>query len=166
MGTQEDRIGEALGPALAPGDRAHRPVRRILGRAARRSRLLLAALALAMVLPVAQASPAVAGSVGACNPWWSSQNHYVCVGVSTGSKNYSNRTQYVYAVAVRTHLEPWRLEAWIGDGPTGVAWYRTASGETYVRWPVNRWVKNGSGICGAYHHRYGGRSVACIKIKV
>ncbi len=141
----------------APSDRRSRR---------RATRLVVAASLLIALLQVVYPASARAADVGACNPWHQSQYPYVCVGASTGSKNYSNRTQWVGEVAVRTALEPWKFEAWIGDGPSGVAWYRTASGVTYMKWTVNRWVKNGSGICGAYHHRYGGRSVACITIKV
>lgn len=127
-----------------------------------------AALALALIFGgiVLDAPPASAGGAGNCEPWWSAKYPYVCVGVTTGAKNYSNGTQYVSKVVIRTALQPSFMEAWIGNGPTGVAWYRSKSGVTSATWYPNRWVKNGSGICGAYRHRSGGRSVTCITIRV
>lgn len=135
----------------------------------RGARALIAALVtvgVATVGFVGTAPTASAASVGMCNPWWGTENPYVCVGAQTGQKNLTNRTQWVSTVTVRTTLNPGRMEAWIGNGPSGVAWFGSVSGATYRTWTVNRWVKNGSGICGAYYHRFGGRSVACITIKV
>lgn len=95
-----------------------------------------------------------------------------CISVVTGTKNKSNRTQYVESITIHAPTEarrankPSKLEAWAGNGPTGVAWYNTKKGLS-VTWTVNKWIKNGSGICGAY--TWPGttnRSIACITIKV
>jgi hypothetical protein len=136
-------------------------------------RRVLSALAIVIVMTfsttLASSSPASAQTVRGCAQSWSEWVG-TCVTVVTGSKNAGNRTQWVSSVTVNAPREarvvnrPGRLEAWAGNGPTGVAWYRSANGLS-ITWSVNMWIKNGSGICGAFPSG-GSRSIACITIRV
>ena len=120
---------------------------------------------LVVATAVAMASPAYAATVNGCAQGWS-QYHGTCIWVDTGGKNTSNHTQWVSQITVAApyNVPPSTLEAWAGNGPTGVAWYHSTYG-TYVTWSVNMWIKSNSGICGAYTYRDGsGRSIVCITI--
>jgi len=90
-----------------------------------------------------------------------------CIVVYTASKDFTNHTQYVSQITVDAPSS-WApgglLEAWAGNGPTGVAWYASQY-TNHQTWTINKWIKTGSGICGAYGVN-GSRSVACITIKV
>jgi hypothetical protein len=133
---------------------------------------MTALLVIGMTFPMlmTSASPASATTVGGCAQGWS-QWPGTCIQVVTGSKNFSNGTQYVRSITVsapreaRVYNRPGTIEAWAGNGPTGVAWYRSTHGLT-VTWTIDRWIKNGSGICGAFGPWSGGRSIACITIRV
>jgi hypothetical protein len=124
--------------------------------------LSVAGLALAGSLA---STTAASASVNGCAQGWS-QYHGVCIYVTTGGKNTSNHTQWVSQISVQMADAPGsKIEAWAGNGPTGVAWYRSQNGVTSVTWPINQWIKTKSGICGAY--TYPGtsdRSIACITI--
>lgn len=121
----------------------------------------------AAVASLVVADPAFAdGQVSNCAGWGDPSSN-ACVVVWTGSKNTANHTQYVSQIRVnapRSWAPNGLLEAWAGDGPTGVAWYASQYTTTQT-WTVNKWIKNGSGVCGAYGVS-GQRSVACISIKV
>jgi len=113
-------------------------------------------------------APASAATVSGCAQGWS-EYRGTCIWVDTGSKNYTSKTQYVsqITVAAPRGATASKMEAWAGNGPTGVAWYRSTSSATYITWRIDKWIKTGSGICGAY--TYPGtttRSIACISIKV
>lgn len=115
----------------------------------------------------APASAATGATVSGCAQGWSSYTG-TCIWVVTGSKNASNHTQWVSQITVQAPrgASAGKLEAWAGNGPTGVAWYRSGNG-TYVTWSINMWIKNGSGICGAYTYPgTSSRSIACITISV
>ncbi len=113
---------------------------------------LLALLAIVMTVPGLQASPASA-MVNACG------SARLCIDVYTGSKNYSNRTQYVDVVDVYTGSGTAYLETW-GDG-----FYQTASNSASTRFYIRRWVRSGTYVCGA-GTSYGKRTIACIAIRV
>jgi hypothetical protein len=109
-----------------------------------------------VVAPLASASVASSASVINCG------GQTVCVVVNTGAKNTSNHTQLISSIEVDG---AWSglLEAWIGNGPTGVAWYASARGQNKT-WYPNVWAKSGSGVCGAL--TASGRQVSCISISV
>lgn len=119
--------------------------------------LKLKILVVAIVLSGAMlitATPANAAYVDGCT-------RGVCIGVSTGGKNYSNRTQWVDYIYVMPNTTSYKVEAW-ADGYYGAA-YNSGS-RTFV---INRWVRNGTYVCGAATHYNGGpRYVACIAIRV
>lgn len=85
--------------------------------------------------------------------------------VGTGSKNYSNHTQWVSYITVMTGSYgacPGKLEAWTYH------WYaaKAVCGSTATTWYISKWVPSGNAVCGASLNRYGGRDVACIAIRV
>jgi hypothetical protein len=85
--------------------------------------------------------------------------------VYTGSKNYSNRTQWVSRITVMTGRGgacPGRLEGWT------YGWYASEEvcGQTERTFWISRWIPSGNGVCGASRNIYGGRDVACITIRV
>lgn len=81
------------------------------------------------------------------------------VDVYTGSKNYSNRTQWVDTIEVYLGSGN-KVEAW-GDG-----FYRSASGKR-ARWYIGRWVRSGTYVCGATNITGSSqRKIACISIRV
>ena len=81
------------------------------------------------------------------------------VDVYTGSKNYSNRTQWVDTIEVYLGSGN-KVEAW-GDG-----FYRSAGGQR-ARWYIGRWVRSGTYVCGATNISGSSqRKIACISIKV
>jgi hypothetical protein len=115
--------------------------------------LLTAALATGLLST--KASAAVVQATGGGTWIW----------VTTGAKNYSNRTQWVSKVTVLTGSAgacPGKLEAWTYN------WYATKAvcGSYAISWFVNRWIPSGNGVCGASLNRYGGRDIACISIRV
>ncbi|WP_034091608.1 hypothetical protein [Streptacidiphilus albus] len=119
--------------------------------------------------PAAAAAHAVRpddGVVGSC-AGSGDPDHNTCITVYTETKNTTNHTQYVGQIVV-TAPDSWApgglLEAWAGNGPTGIAWYQSEYG-TYQVWTIDQWIKNGSGICGSYTAG-SSRSVACISISV
>lgn len=124
----------------------------------------VAVLAAFMVLP---AKPAAAETwVTSCNGSIGSVWQDMCVHVETGGKDYSTGSQWVSKVVVWWRYDTANLEAWAGDGPTGVAWYGSSRG-THVTWTVDKWIKSGSGVCGAgWQESPYGRVVGCIEIKV
>lgn len=134
--------------------------------AAKKSALGLSVAALALAGSLTSATAASA-SVNGCAQSYS-QDHGVCIYVVTGSKNTGNHTQWVSQISVQMANEPGStIEAWAGDGPTGVAWYRSQNGVTSVTWPINQWIKTKSGICGSYTYPGSSdRSIACITITV
>lgn len=100
------------------------------------------------------AKPANAAYVDGCT-------RGVCIGVWTGGKNHSNRTQWVDEIYVMPNTHSYKVEAW-ADGYYGAA-YNTGS-RTFV---IRRWVRNGTYVCGAATFYNGGpRYVACIAIRV
>jgi hypothetical protein len=111
----------------------------------------------AVGLGVAAGPASATGAVYACNG--------TCIVAYTGAKNASNHTQYVSQLEV-DYPSSWSpfgyLEGWAGNGPTGVAWYQSATGTSHL-WTINQWIKTGSGVCGAYNVG-GSRSVVCITI--
>ncbi|MEU9742199.1 hypothetical protein AB0E12_23745 [Micromonospora chersina] len=114
---------------------------------------------------VSTANPAAAGTVNGCAQGWS-ENPGTCIWVDTGEKR-ADHTQWVSQIKIQKPRQGSSgfLEGWAGDGPTGVAWYRSGNGET-VTWPINKWIKTDSGICGAYTWPGSSdRSIACITIK-
>lgn len=116
--------------------------------------------------PIATGKAAPSATVNGCAQSFSA-DHGVCISVTTGSKNSSNHTQWVsqITVAMPTSYPPSKLEAWAGNGPTGIAWYQSTSHANSITWSINMWIKNQSGICGAYTYTDGsGRSIACITI--
>ena len=122
----------------------------------------------ALALSVFFANGASAATVNGCAQGWSEYSG-TCIWVVTGAKNSSNHTQWVSKITVQAPRSgsASKLEAWAGNGPTGVAWYQSTPNSRYVTWSINKWIKNKSGICGAYTWRDGtGRSIACITIKV
>jgi hypothetical protein len=135
--------------------------------AAKKSAIGLSVAGLALVGSLTSATAASAATVNGCAQSWS-QDHGVCIYVVTGNKDTGNDTQWVSQISVQMANEPGsKIEAWAGDGPTGVAWYRSQNGVTSVTWSINQWIKTNSGICGAY--TYPGtsdRSIACITITV
>jgi hypothetical protein len=113
------------------------------------------------------ANPAFAdGAVGNCAGWGDPSSN-TCITVYTASKNFSNHTQYVSQITVNAPTS-WAptglLEGWAGDGPSGIAWYASQYTTSHT-WTINKWIKTGSGVCGAYGWP-GTRSVACITITV
>lgn len=123
-----------------------------------RARQVALLLALVMASAPLLAAPAHAATVTSCNG-----ANAVCIQVVTGSKNTSNGTQWVESVHVyATKDVKGTIEAWAGDGPTGVAWYRIAHNVRSAKWTVGMWIKNGSGVCGRHQHA----GTACISIKV
>lgn len=121
--------------------------------------------AITMAAAVSTANPAAAGTVNGCAQGGST---YVgtCIWVDTGEKR-ADHTQWVSQIKIQRPREGSSslLEGWAGNGPTGVAWYRSGNGET-VTWPINKWIKTDSGICGAYTWPgSSNRSIACITIK-
>jgi hypothetical protein len=77
-----------------------------------------------------------------------------------GGKNFGNHTQWVGRVTVHTNYPPYLLEAW-GDGFYKQAWWGDGG------WNINRWVRSGTNICGAYTQYPGSwRDIACIHISV
>lgn len=132
---------------------------------------LLAALAVVAVgVPVnlAKSSSASAAVLYGCAQSWSSTPG-VCIAVVTGTKNANNHTQWVsqITVSVPPGNNPSLLEAWAGNGPTGVAWYGSQSNSTSHTWQIDRWIKNDSGVCGAYTIPLSGagRAIACMTIR-
>lgn len=124
------------------------------------------AVGAAVIAILCSASSASAATVNGCAQGWS-EHPGTCIWVETGAKNSSNHTQWVGKITVQAPrgAPASKLEAWAGNGPTGVAWYRSATG-TYLTWSVNMWIKNMSGICGAYTWRGStSRSIACITIR-
>jgi hypothetical protein len=122
--------------------------------------------ALSIGLASGVATPAFAATVNGCAQGYS-QYHGVCIWVVTGSKNTSNHTQWVSQITVQMSAGYGRskIEAWAGNGPTGVAWDKSQNGVTSVKWSIDKWIKTKSGICGAYTYTDGsGRSIACITI--
>ena len=109
------------------------------------------------------------GTVNGCAQSWNPGGPGTCISVVTGSKNTSNHTQWVGQITVAApygESTPGELQAWAGNGPTGVAWYQSTTGLS-VTWNINQWIKTGSGICGEY--TYPGScdtSEACISITV
>lgn len=145
--------------------RAHSSCPR-LGRRSRAIQALAGLTTLTLVLGVS-ASAGTAAWAAWCDRMYSPYPG-TCIGVWTGAKNSSNHTQWVdhMTVSAPRAAAPSKLEAWAGNGPTGVAWYRSTSRSVFVTWPIHKWIKTNSGICGAYTYRDGsGRSIACIKIK-
>lgn len=128
---------------------------------------LVSALALAMSVGLGGTASAD-GTVRGCAQSWSDKPG-TCIEVVTGAKNSSNHTQWVSKITVRAPRAasaPSQIEAWAGDGPTGIAWYKSTPSSLLVTWSINKWIKNRSGICGSYKWRDGsGRSIACITIK-
>jgi hypothetical protein len=123
--------------------------------------------AAAVTASLVEGNPAFAdGQVSSCAGSGDPSSN-TCIVVWTASKNTTNQTQYVSQIRVNAPTS-WApnglLEAWAGDGPTGVAWYASQYTTTQT-WTINKWIKNGSGVCGAYGAS-GSRSVACITIKV
>ena len=126
-----------------------------------------AGAALTLAMSIGLASPASAATVRGCAQSWSTSPG-TCIEVVTGDKNSNNHTQWVEKVTVTAPrgASASKLEAWAGDGPTGVAWYASTSSATSKTWSIKKWIKNKSGICGAYTWKDGsGRSIACITIK-
>jgi hypothetical protein len=123
----------------------------------------------ALVLSMCLVSTASGATVRGCAQSWSTYTG-TCIEVVTGAKNPSNHTQWVSKITVVAPrgASASKLEAWAGNGPSGVAWYRSTGSNTHVTWSINKWIKNKSGICGAYTWPGGGsgRSIACITIKV
>lgn len=150
---------EVNATAVPPGQRLRQP-----SLAAR----LVCGVAVAVVSIVAGlvvgAAPAAAAEVSGCAQGYS-EYRGTCIWVTTGNKNTRDHTQYVSTISVSLPkgANAGKLEAWAGDGPAGVAWYRTTTGST-VKWTVDKWIKNNSGICGAYSYSDGSRSIACITI--
>ncbi|MGC5288877.1 hypothetical protein [Micromonospora sp. DT231] len=121
--------------------------------------------AITVAAAVSTANPATAGTVNGCAQGWS-QDPGTCIWVDTGEKR-ADHTQWVSQIKIQKPRQGSSgfLEGWAGDGPTGVAWYRSGNGET-VTWPINKWIKTDSGICGAYTWpESSSRSIACITIK-
>ncbi|GHD52460.1 hypothetical protein GCM10010335_65000 [Streptomyces galbus] len=125
------------------------------------------AMAFATVTVLSGASTASAATVNGCAQGGTTMPG-TCIWVDTGTKNSSNHTQWVSQITVQAPrgASSSLLEAWAGNGPSGVAWYRSGNG-TYVTWPINQWIKTNSGICGAYTWPgTSDRSIACITITV
>ncbi|MGI5238557.1 hypothetical protein [Dactylosporangium sp. CA-139066] len=122
--------------------------------------------AITVTAAVATANPASADTVNGCAQGWS-QDVGTCIWVDTGAKNTTDHTQWVSQIKVQRprNASSGFLEAWAGNGPTGVAWYQSGNGETKT-WTINKWIKTDSGICGAYTWPGSSdRSIACITIK-
>jgi hypothetical protein len=130
------------------------------------SRTVLAGAIVAAALGVADTASADS-TTGGCAQGWSNYPG-TCISVVTGDKNAGNHTEYVKQITVsapRDASSPGLLEAWAGNGPSGIAWYKSAN-SLYITWTVNQWIKTDSGVCGSY--TYPGtttRSIACITIK-
>ncbi|MCS7484598.1 hypothetical protein ACFFQW_46085 [Umezawaea endophytica] len=121
-----------------------------------------------LALTGASLTPASADVVNGCaqgrSEWYGT-----CVWVTTGGKNNGNHTQWVEKIQVNAPREGRNtastMEAWAGDGPSGIAWYQSGSGTTFT-WTINKWIKTDSGICGSYTWPgRSDRSIACITIK-
>lgn len=125
--------------------------------------LLAAAMAVAPISAApGSATPALAVLRGGCTGPFYAQT--VCVYADMGSKNYSNKTEWVGTVRVR-----WvpgcppvygPAEVW-GDG-----FYQSTHVGCSASWAINRWVRSGTNICGAYTESPGWRHIACISIRV
>ena len=61
---------------------------------------------------------------------------------------------------------PRQVEAWAGNGPAGIAWYKVQTRVSTVDWAINMWIKNGSGVCGSDTRPDYTRAIACIGISV
>jgi len=90
----------------------------------------------------------------------------VCVDVTTGSKNYSNKTQWVGWVTTRTFGGGnfTKLESW-GDGFYFAKNFDGKWANRSVQWGAQRWVRSGTNVCGAATTK-DGRTIACIRITV
>ncbi|MFF5084031.1 hypothetical protein ACFY36_43850 [Actinoplanes sp. NPDC000266] len=122
---------------------------------------------IAAAAAVGAADPASAATVSGCAQGWSTTPG-TCIRVETGAKNTANRTQEVKTITVQAPrgASSGALEAWAGDGPSGIAWYTSGNG-TSVTWNVNKSIKTNSGVCGAYTWPgTSNRSIACITITV
>ena len=114
----------------------------------------LAASASLGALAVA-AEPASAAIVRGCTSGF-------CIDVDTGSKNYSNHTQWVgwvYAYPGGNGFS--RIEVW-ADG-----FYQAKPGNAGQWFYVGRWVRSGTYVCGAVTIAVNGsRKIPCIAIRV
>ena len=121
----------------------------------------LAALTLIMFASVFATSGPAALAVSGCTGYPTT-----CVWAGTGTKNVSNRTQYLGQVSGSASTQDrGYIEVW-GDG-----FYKVASNTTYAVWTINTWVRSGTYICArfTYAHQWsiGGRGpTACIGISV
>ncbi|MFV2022423.1 hypothetical protein [Micromonospora sp. LOL_023] len=135
-------------------------------RALRAGGRVAVAAAVTVAVAASTANPAFAGTVSGCAQGWSSYPG-TCIWVDTGEKRTADHTQWVSQIKIQKPREGSSgfLEGWAGNGPTGIAWYRSGNGET-VTWTINKWIKTDSGICGAYTWPgTSNRSIACITIK-
>jgi hypothetical protein len=132
------------------------------------AKISLAGLIAAATMAGTGASPASADSGGCAQGGLPYPG--TCISVVTGGKNASAHTQWVSNITVTAPREAREanarslMEAWAGNGPSGVAWYRSGNGLTFT-WDINMWIKTDSGICGSYTWSNGSRSIACITIK-
>jgi hypothetical protein len=152
------------------GDRRDSGVRALLGRRTR----VVAALAGAVLVALTAALVAGAPSARADTVW--SWGNPVLM-VITGTKNYSNHTQWVSSITIEDAgsqvcdggtYEAWAGSVWYASRvPCSTQYGGTMNATTFY---VDRWVPSGSGVCGAFWRWYsrGGwlRLVSCITIRV
>lgn len=128
-------------------------------------------LSLAVALPAATATVLVAApaasadsTVGGCT----GAGGGTCVQITAGSKNYSNRTQWVGWVTAKTYgggSGVTKLESW-GDGFYFATGVNRATANPSATWGAQRWVRSGTNVCAAATFTNGYRDIACVAIRV